>query len=268
MITIKSSVFLGLVFLSQRSKTIHAQRQDVCASDVQCLNEGRCQLVDHAENDNDVDGSNLHRHCVCQTEFGGSRCEKYCPLNCLNGGYCRFDGDMTSWHQRFDDNAQDYACKCLGYFAGTFCEIPYENCSDGRQCFHGGHCQDRVGESNKRTVCACPGGFKGPSCEVDLSVIKAGFENSSSSRDPSQGSSPVGENSSPSRDAGQSSSPTRSTGPVLAGVFVSMIVIAFAAAFVYRRRRRKHFSLVEPPDVAEFVPRGSGGHQELWKNII
>jgi hypothetical protein len=254
---INSSVLLGLVFLlSRHSKTIHAQRQDVCASDVQCLNEGKCQLVDHAENDSDadvlVDGSNLHRHCVCQTEFGGSRCEKYCPLSCLNGGYCRFNGDifhgdMTSWHQRFDADSQDYACKCLGYFEGTFCEIPYENCSDGRQCFHGGHCQDRAGESSNRTVCACPGGFKGPSCEVDLSLINAG-ENS--------------------RGPDPSSSSSRSPGPVLAGVFVSMIVIAFVAAFVYRRRRRMYFALVEPPDDAGLIPQGSGGHQELWKNII
>jgi hypothetical protein len=277
--SLRRSAFLGLVFLS-RSKTVDAQRHDVCASDVQCLNEGRCQLVDHSLNDvggdDKGDGSNVHRHCVCKTEFGGSRCEKFCPLNCLNGGYCRFntDSDMTNYHERFDANPQDYACQCLGYWAGTFCEIPYENCSDGRQCFHGGTCEDRgkVGKSKQKTVCTCPEGFKGRSCEVDLSVKEVGKSSGKSS-----GKS-AGKSSSSSLGyvlaGGVTSSSSSRRGPVLAGVFVPMILIAFVyAAFVYRRRRKQYSAIVvRPPAVAELVPWGSGssiGHQQAsWKNII
>jgi hypothetical protein len=252
--SLRRSVFLGLVFLSRSSNTVHAQRHDVCASDVQCLNEGKCELVDHAETDVNVDGnidgdgSNVHRHCVCKSEYGGSRCEKYCPLNCLNGGYCRFhngDGKVASYHEHVDHNPQHYSCECFGYFSGTFCEIPYENCADGRQCFHGGQCI-AAAKSNQKTACACPEGFQGPSCEGDLSVVKVGA----------------------------SSSSNRRTGPVVAGVFVPMILVALVyGAFVYRRRRKYSALVVEKLDfdVAELVPRGSGpssGHQQQWRNII
>jgi hypothetical protein len=261
------SVFLGLaVVLSHASKTVIAQRHDVCATDVQCLNEGKCQLVDHAETDIDVDGniddingSNVHRHCVCPQEFGGSRCEKFCPLNCLNGGYCRFHnqngGDSGSgsstanYHERFDANPIDYNCECFGPFTGTFCEIPYENCSDGRQCFHGGTCA--AAKNNKKTACACPEGFEGGSCAIDLSVSRVGARGSSSESNRSR------------------------AGPIVAGFFIPIIVAALVyAAFVYRRKR-KYSALVGQTleyDASELAPRGSArpssGRQHEWKNII
>jgi hypothetical protein len=261
--SLRRSIFLGLaVALSQQSKSVNAQRHDVCATDVQCLNEGKCQLVDHAETDksidvdgnvDDIDGSNVHRHCVCQTEFGGSRCEKFCPLNCLNGGYCQFmngadsKGSSQNYHERFDPNPIDYDCECFGYFTGTFCEIPYENCSDGRQCFHGGTCI--AAKNNKRTTCACPEGFQGGSCAIDLSLPRLSAR-------------------------GSSSKSNSKAGPIVAGVFVPLIVAAFVyAAFVYRRRR-KYSALVGERlefDAAELVPRGSGpssGRQQEWRNII
>jgi hypothetical protein len=261
------SIFLGLVFvLSLTSKTVIAQRHDVCATDVQCLNEGKCQFVDHAEssldvegNVDDTDGSNVHRHCVCMAEFGGSRCEKFCPLNCLNGGYCRFynnngkdsnsEATMPSYHERFDANPIDYNCECFGYFTGTFCEIPYENCSDGRQCFHGGTCI-AAKKSNKKTTCACPTGFDGGSCANDMSVSKVSARGSVSSKS------------------------NRHAGPIVAGVLLPMIVAALVyAAFVYRQKR-SYSALVGKTveyDVAELVPRGtarSSGRQQEWRNII
>lgn len=249
----RSVLFLGLaVFLSHSSKTVHAQRHDVCASDVQCLNEGKCQLVDHAETDVNIDGNidgDQHRHCVCKPEFGGSRCEKFCPLNCLNGGYCRFNSDKStmSYHERFDANPLDYSCECFGYFKGTFCEIPYENCSDGRQCFHGGQCT--AAKSKKKTACACPEGFSGGNCAVDLSMVKLGRASSSSNK-------------------------SNRAGPIVAGIFVPIIAIALIYAVVVYRRRRKYSALVGKTvefDVAELAPRSSGrnsGRQQEWRNII
>jgi hypothetical protein len=244
------SVFLWLLLLSNSLSNTHAQErhEHVCDADRDCLNEAKCKLVHHDGNHGSGGGDDgniyLHRHCVCPPEFGGSRCEKFCPLECLNGGYCRFDGDTARIHQLqfYDTDLDDYMCKCMGYFTGTLCEIPYENCLEGRQCFHGGRCQDEdqdedtSGKSNKNTVCACPEGFNGPSCEVDLSKIQ------------------VGESSSPAR------------GPVLTGVLVPMIAVAALIAALVHRRRRKNSALDKTPEHVEFVPRGSG-HQR-WLNVI
>jgi hypothetical protein len=136
---------------------------DTCDKDAHCLNGGICRPADKDE------GS--HRHCHCQAGFSGARCEHYCPLACQNGGYCHHLGhDIPKFGDNQDVNLNDYQCKCLGYFTGSLCEIPFENCLDRKQCFYGGKCRQirkptESGGAYIGSYCECPEGRHGDACE-------------------------------------------------------------------------------------------------------
>jgi len=217
-----------------------AQQRNFCRTDTQCLNNGQCVETDHNGT------TEMHYHCECQKTFGGSRCENFCPLECLNGGYCRYhDENIINIHQQHDTDAADYACKCLGYFTGTLCEIPYENCSDGSKCLNGGQCTGEAKGGKKKTTatCDCPEGYTaGSSCQIDGSLI----------------------------DETPSPSTSSSKGSVLTEIFVPLTTIAFVAALVlYHRRRRYTVLEPTPPPGSEFVPHRQGnGNDKEWMNVI
>lgn len=142
---------------------------DTCEKNAHCLNGGICRPADKDDG--------IHRHCHCQGGFAGSRCEHYCPLDCQNGGYCHHIKHATpTFGDNQDVNTNDYQCKCLGYFTGSLCEIPFENCSDRKQCFYGGKCRQirRPTESGGDYIgsyCECPTGRHGDACEfADVEV--------------------------------------------------------------------------------------------------
>lgn len=142
----------------------------VCTMDQHCINGGKCEPA------NDVID---HRHCVCKDGFSGSRCSRYCPLECQNSGYCTIKpkgGALGDREQTPTYHISDYMCKCPAKFSGDLCEIPYTNCGDQTRCYHGGEClgtlttttttneQDDLSVVNE--PCRCLPGYTGVSCEI------------------------------------------------------------------------------------------------------
>ena len=102
---------------------------DVCTLNGQCLNGGTCEPADN---------TTPARHCHCADGYSGSRCEVYCPLNCMNGGLCtRTPQGMTS---SLELATGDFYCKCYGRYAGPLCETPFSNCGHAQRCYNGGTC--------------------------------------------------------------------------------------------------------------------------------
>ena len=129
-------------------------QHDSCKRDAHCLNGGLCKET------GDAFGS---RECQCLKGFDGARCEHYCPLDCHNGGVCHYKinnhHQLPAFASKMDTNIEDFACKCRGYFTGNLCEIPYENCSDRKQCLYGGTCRDtHTPEHGRVSHCICPPG--------------------------------------------------------------------------------------------------------------
>jgi hypothetical protein len=145
---------------------------DTCDKNAHCLNGGICRPADKDE------GSN--RHCHCKDGFSGSRCEHYCPLSCQNGGYCHHLGhELPTFGDNQDVSVNDFQCKCLGYFTGSLCEIPFENCLDRKQCFYGGKCRQirRPTESGGAYIgsyCECPAERYGDACEFSNATNATG----------------------------------------------------------------------------------------------
>lgn len=150
--------------------------RDLCDNDTQCLNGGVCA-------DPNEETGHAHRYCHCAVGYVGDRCTSFCPLDCQNGGYCRYEETAEPSRQyEKDRNPDDYVCHCFGLFEGRYCEIPYMNCGDGTRCYNGGSCQllqDTAGSNaekpvgNARTAagvtphtCDCPVGFGGPGCQT------------------------------------------------------------------------------------------------------
>jgi hypothetical protein len=134
---------------------------NICTLDSHCLNEGKCIQGNEWTN---------YSHCQCQEGFSGSRCSKFCPFDCKNGGYCTVtpEGEMTGLDELSPGGTYDpadYMCECYGRFTGIFCETPYTRCGDAERCYNGGLClvaKDMMHE------CSCPPGFGGDSCELPL----------------------------------------------------------------------------------------------------
>lgn len=137
---------------------------DTCEADAQCLNGGHCIVFKRGQIKSGADDE--YNYCTCHSGFGGQRCESYCPLQCLNGGVCHSKGFVgtTALDPRHPLSAS-YACKCLGHWTGTVCDMPYENCVDGSQCFRGGKCRER-NETITVSYCECPPGLGGVSCQA------------------------------------------------------------------------------------------------------
>ena len=131
---------------------------DLCSNDDQCLNGGSCQ---------EANSVIPHRHCLCTSGFSGPACERFCPLDCKNEGYCHVaptggaSGLLIDQGRVFDP--EDYSCKCVGYFTGVLCEIPYKRCGDSERCYNDGECV--LGE-DMRHRCNCKHGYSGDSCEI------------------------------------------------------------------------------------------------------
>ena len=151
--------------LPQTTTAIPPLPHDVCRSDPQCLNGGSCAVFKPGEIKSGVD--DVYNYCKCLDGFGGQRCEAHCPLQCQNGGICHPKNAAFGTVNINDPNP--FVCQCLGHYTGIVCDIPYENCADGSQCFYGGVCRDKEG-TIPVNYCDCPLSHDGEGCENEIST--------------------------------------------------------------------------------------------------
>lgn len=151
--------------LPQTTTVIPPLPHDVCRSDPQCLNGGSCAVFKPGEIKSGVD--DVYNYCKCLDGFGGQRCEAHCPLQCQNGGICHPKNAAFGTVNINDPNP--FVCQCLGHYTGIVCDIPYENCADGSQCFYGGVCRDKEG-TIPVNYCDCPLSHDGEGCENEIST--------------------------------------------------------------------------------------------------
>ncbi|CAB9530517.1 neurogenic locus notch homolog protein [Seminavis robusta] len=151
-----------MVFHLQSSSLLVVQANemdDTCNNDTQCENGGVCA---------EPNENHSYKYCHCAVGFAGIRCNSFCPLQCQNGGYCRYHQMSEPRFQvELDRNPDDYVCQCFGLFEGKYCEIPYMNCGDGTKCYNGGTCLFRAGA---KSVCECPPGFGGEKCQSTVAA--------------------------------------------------------------------------------------------------
>jgi hypothetical protein len=149
--------------LSQTTTAIPPLPHDACRSDAQCLNGGICTIFKPGQIKSEINDE--YNYCTCQNGYGGKRCESYCPFQCQHGGICHPKSAVYGTVKVNDPNP--YVCQCLGHFTGSICDIPYENCADGSQCFYGGVCSVRD-DIIPVNYCVCPPLREGLSCENEI----------------------------------------------------------------------------------------------------
>ena len=156
-----------LLFWGHGPTMAFATALDTCEQDQDCYHGGECKAVDGT-------GS---KNCVCQEQYSGLRCERFCPLPCANGGRCMerkedslhyledFPEGMEDMDKNLTPYLNDYMCHCKGLFTGHLCNIPYTNCGDMTRCYFGGECR----KDTENEPCKCPGGYSGSFCEAVVS---------------------------------------------------------------------------------------------------
>eukprot|EP00980_Cylindrotheca_fusiformis_P016810 scaffold5067_cov139-Cylindrotheca_fusiformis.AAC.4 len=157
-----AGVLLALFSIASSSQSTEHNENDLCTDDAHCLNGGRCQEANSVA---------PHRHCDCADGFSGPACERFCPMECQNGGICQVaptGGAEGLLHEGRIYNPDDYTCKCYGHFTGSYCELPYTQCGKFKKCYNGGKCM--AGDDLKHH-CKCRYGFSGDSCETKAKLI-------------------------------------------------------------------------------------------------
>lgn len=153
-------------------------KHDSCKTDAMCLNGGLCHVFHSDSLERKAGGiSDEYNYCNCRVGYGGQRCESHCPLTCRNGGVCfskadGVDSGVTVQSDPIHLMSTLYACKCMGHWTGTVCDIPYENCADGSQCFNAGRCLQR-NVTIAVSYCECPLNFGGIACQDKVESLDA-----------------------------------------------------------------------------------------------
>jgi hypothetical protein len=150
--------------------------------------------------------------------------------------------------QAKDSDEDQFFCKCLGYFTGKTCSVPYENCSGGEQCLNGGTCVDEP-----LRPCLCPSGYDGQLCELvnPNSVIGGAGQMATT--------------------GASSNIPPKevlfSTG-LWSGAAGFLVLLALVAVF----RRQHSYKAVHPRAVlepeTEFLPSMFRSDGKVWMNIV
>jgi hypothetical protein len=155
------------VALEETTTAIPPLPHDMCRTDAQCLHGGTCVVFKPGQIKSAVDDE--YNYCSCLEGYGGHRCESNCPLQCMNGGLCHPKSAYFGTVKLHDTNP--YVCQCLGHYTGMLCDIPYENCADGSQCYYGGTCRERQ-EAITVYYCECPSSRGGVSCQNEVTEIE------------------------------------------------------------------------------------------------
>jgi hypothetical protein len=126
----------------------------VCESNEDCKNGGICKIDPRT-----IGSLNPVNHCQCVDRYWGPTCTRYCPIECYNGGICRFKSDVAG-DEDLNDLATDpdhFECECP---VGRQCQAPVLACVDDSMCLNGGIC---IVSSDNATayMCTCAEGYTG-----------------------------------------------------------------------------------------------------------
>jgi hypothetical protein len=232
-----------------------------CISDQNCLNGGVCALPD---------AESLVKHCHCPAGVTGHRCEHYCPLACENQGHCyAVDGGPSStFSDPVENPTTHYACKCLGYFQGKLCETPYQNCADKSRCLNGGQCR-LVSTTGTESICECPPGYGGASCEqqvpIESSVSEDASHNSSSSS--SSVGSNIGETFSTTLISDRFERLMQQRALSLAAIAGCIMFLTGILAYLLARRRRRG-TLRRYDEVLTDIDSMFIEYEPKWRNVV
>ena len=230
--------------LSQTTTAIPPLPHDACRSDPQCLNGGTCVVFKPGQLKSGINDE--YNYCKCLDGFGGLRCEAHCPLQCQNGGICHPKSAVNGPVRMNDPNP--FVCQCLGHFTGTVCDIPYENCADGSQCFYGGVCHEKEG-AVPVNYCDCPPSRDGMGCQNEISTVPIDTEH-------------------------QVRSKTAVTLKYLSLGIVIAIVLFFGLGLIMMRRRRRRnerrYHAIQASDDFNngIEARNIKNNQEKWRNVV
>lgn len=230
--------------LPQTTTAIPPLHHDVCRSDPQCLNGGTCVVFKPGQLKSGIDDE--YNYCKCINGYGGQRCEAHCPLQCQNGGICHPKSAAYGSVNINDPNP--FVCQCLGHFTGTVCDIPYENCADGSQCFYGGVCRDK-GETIPVNDCECPPTRDGVGCQNEISTVQIEQEHR------------IRNNTAISLKY------------VSLGVVIAIILFFGIGLIMMRRRRRRNerrYHAIQTSDDFQngIEARDLKRKQEQWRNVV
>jgi hypothetical protein len=230
--------------LPQTTTAIPPLPHDVCRSNLQCLNGGSCVIFRPGQLKSGIDDE--YNYCKCMNGYGGQRCEAHCPLQCQNGGICHPKSAAYGPVNINDPNP--FVCQCLGHYTGMLCDIPYENCADGSQCFYDGVCRDKEG-TIPVNYCECPPTRDGVGCQNEISSSQKSEEHHV-------------------HDKAVVSIKYISLGIVIA------ITIFFGVGLIMMRRRRKRnerrYHAIQASDDFHngIEARNIERNQEKWRNVV
>ena len=263
---------------------------DTCETNDQCLHGGLCHSADS--------DTGTYRHCHCHRDYGGHRCERYCPLICENGGVCHETENSEGGGSFAFDTAsrykeEPYYCSCLGYWTGPTCSTPYVNCPDGRQCLNGGKCLKDVDSTTSGSYCDCPTEFVGRACEIlavppgtdafvemptTISTTEASNPSKPNTRHPTPTKPSTTARVPPTLDSRDDASTSTQDDGSMWWWFVSVgfFSCALLTTFEVLRRRRRKKKVISREESAHYSERVSSGpsiaripsDSSIWKSAV
>ena len=165
--------------------TLHDDTTKAIECELDCWNDGECQLGFDPDNDASrtfqIAGTHTFQHCECKDGYGGVLCEQsLCPTrDCQNGSTCLQSTssttgkevavcDCTAATKHFPEGPELFAGENCEYQSTSICTN--ETSTDGLFfCVNNGTCLETTTPITM-WICQCPDGFHGLQCEFKYDV--------------------------------------------------------------------------------------------------
>ena len=154
----------GFVFSSLfiNNQSLLLSNYDLTGCLVNCTNKGLCKF----------DLTNNQFICECDLYYFGLACQidsRPCSFNkCLNNGTCVDYTNSINFNMTLAGNST-YNCLCDEAFRGAYCEIKLSPC-ENETCSYHGEC---IESTDRRKTCECHDLYKGETCQIESSELKA-----------------------------------------------------------------------------------------------
>ena len=129
--------------------------------------------------------------CDCVEEFSGKTCDVVSTCNhpnmtmpCSEFSVCQ---DKDTFYEGFVDsgsssliswNITDFRCKCMDWYTGALCDVPYDPCTLDKTCKHDGLCTSvKEGDVWVSFECDCTENYQGDNCEIGVNGKCSGVGN-------------------------------------------------------------------------------------------